>query len=1842
MIPSRTLFSGWARVCAIVGMAHLATVTWAASPTPATGDRVVIQLPFKHGFQFAGYYAAQMAGYFQEVGLDVELRPAADQEDPADEVIAGRADYGVLGAEVLMRRLNGDPLVLVTTVYQHSAFGLLVRADSSIRSPSDLVGRRVALSEGPRYAELWAMLFREGIRRERVVIVPERWHVNEVRSGEADATAAFFANFPQVFQEEGEYRVILPRNYGIDFYGDGLFTSEREARRRRDRVEAMQQAVIKGWTLAMRNPESVIDYMLREMPDRPPNLTQERLRAQAHAVQQLVAADLVEVGHVNQGRWAEIGRTFVELGMAPDTKRMEGFLGSHHGLSARTYRWLVWGGGAAGFVALIAFATFLWNVRLRRQIDQRTLALRRSERRFREVFNELPVAILEEDFTEVRRMLMVLKQRGVTDLGAYLEAHPAFVHECYLAIRITGANDAAVRMAGVATAEELRTRVAAVYSPGVDAAVRAELDAVWTDRRAISREMTHPVEAGQLRYSLMHWTVLETTDGQPDWGRVIVAFSDLTDLRQTEARLRSSEDRWELAVRGLNVGLYEFNFETGQTFYSERWKEIIGCQGAEIGSSRDEFWSRVHPDDLADVRARLEAHLDRREGHYRAEFRMRRKDGTYAWVLSRGLALFQDNGQPVRIVGSHSDITERKEAEEALRASESRWQAVVRATQDGIWDVDLVSGAVYHSERLKQMLGYGSEEFPDTRATFDDHLHPDDRKRVLGDLEEHLAGRTPVFRVEGRMRCKDGSYRWVLGRGQVVADVKGRRTRFIGSLTDITELKSAVQALRASEERWQLALRGSQDGIWEHNFITGENHYSDRWKEMLGFEPDEIGHTWEDFADRIHPADRDMVMGALEAHNRGETPLYTAEFRMACKDGAFKWILARGQALFDGDGHALRIAGSHTDVSERKAAEQALRVSEERYRRLFESNPSPMWVYDVETLRFLEVNAAAEHTYGHSRAAFLGMTVLDIWPPEERMHVREKLEQWGEHNPQLGGVWRHHRRDGSLLYVVATAHRHEFAGRPGMLVLTQDITERYLGEERLRVSEARYRALFESAVEGVYECAADGHFRAVNPALARLLGHASPAEMMEHLSAGRNALYVLPNRHREFIQALGNSDVVIDFESEVRCSDGSTKWISENARAFRNGGGDLVYLQGFVSDITERRRSEAALRASEERYRILFEHSPVAIVEYDYRAVGDWIEGLRDAGVADIEKYLAEHPHELSTALKRIIVVGMNEAMVKLVGGRSKQDVANQHEKIFAEDSYLARHRAFAAIWEGKTLIEGEFTLCALDGSTRRAYYRWWLPVRGGRLDLEWTQLVLVDLTDFKRTEAALAAERERLSVTLRAMAEGVVTTDMRGVVQFINHAAEELVGWAFGGAVGHSIDEIVVLRQQKSRAEVVVPVQQALAEHRVVDLPLPIVLLDRTGQTRLVEGRCAPLFSAQGEPMGAVLVIRDIAERARLEDEMLRASKLESVGILAGGIAHDFNNILTVVMGNLTLAQLDSQVMAAAGHWLQESERGVMRARDLTQQLLTFAKGGDPIRSAVRLQEVVRESASFALHGSKVRCEFDIEPTLWPADVDKGQIGQVVQNLVINAVQAMPEGGKIFVQLRNFIGQPERNQGPVGGRYVRINLTDTGVGIRQEHLARIFDPYFTTKQSGSGLGLATVYSIIRKHQGHIEVESELGKGTTFRLWLPAATSVPTTEKPSIGSAGRLAGRVLFMDDEDTIRRMAQALLGRLGFDVVTVADGAAAVRVYGEALKANRPFRVVVMDLTVPGGMGGRQAMEELLKLDPRVRAIVSSGYSSDPVLANYRQHGFKGVVAKPYRLTDLAKVMRAVLDER
>lgn len=407
------------------------------------------------------------------------------------------------------------------------------------------------------------------------------------------------------------------------------------------------------------------------------------------------------------------------------------------------------------------------------------------------------------------------------------------------------------------------------------------------------------------------------------------------------------------------------------------------------------------------------------------------------------------------------------------------------------------------------------------------------------------------------------------------------------------------------------------------------------------------------------------------------------------------------------------------------------------------------------------------------------------------------------------------------------------------------------------------------------------------------------------------------------------------------------------------------------------------------------------------------------------------------------------------------------------------------------------------------------------------------------------------------------------------------------------------------------------------------------------LEIRAVPIVDESGNVLMVAEHIRDITEKKKMEEELLKAQKLESLGVLAGGIAHDFNNLLTAIMGNISLAKVVAEPATKAFDRLVDAEKACERATGLTQQLLTFSRGGAPVKKTASIVQIISDSAGFMLRGSNVKCEFTLQKDLWAADVDEGQMGQVINNLVINADQAMPDGGVISVSAENVTITASDLLPLPAGRYILIAIQDQGEGISPQNLAKIFDPYFTTKERGSGLGLATVYSIIKRHQGHLEVESTEGVGSVFRLYIPASDKEiePVQHTGTETNSRDGFGRILVMDDEEIIREIAREILQHLGYEVEVCGDGKSALALYREALNSGHRFDAVIMDLTIQGGMGGKETMKALLDIDLAVKGIVSSGYNNDPILAHFREFGFSGVVSKPYTVRELQETLQELV---
>lgn len=477
----------------------------------------------------------------------------------------------------------------------------------------------------------------------------------------------------------------------------------------------------------------------------------------------------------------------------------------------------------------------------------------------------------------------------------------------------------------------------------------------------------------------------------------------------------------------------------------------------------------------------------------------------------------------------------------------------------------------------------------------------------------------------------------------------------------------------------------------------------------------------------------------------------------------------------------------------------------------------------------------------------------------------------------------------------------------------------------------------------------------------------------------------------------------------------------------------------------------------------------------------------------------------------------------------------------------------------------------------------------------------------------------------------------------YINEAAEKILGY--------SLEDY--LKEDKFYAKHILPEYYPRFLKEIEEMKagkdfvkkLVLAITAKDGRTVMMEFTVITVRDQKGKIVYIESLGRDITARELMEKEMAKAQKLESIGLLAGGIAHDFNNILTAILGSISLAKLEAGSPNMLHERLAHAEEHCLKAKELTNRLLTYSRGGSPLRKTSSMSRILQEAAAFALSGKNIRCKFDLADALWAAQIDEGQMHQVVHYLVNNAAEAMPNGGTIEIGARNIRLDTDQIPPLPAGNYVEWHIRDHGVGIPAEHMKKLFDPYFTTKQMGNikglGLGLAICYSIVKNHEGLIIVDSELAAGTIFTVYIPAVDEATSETEADVSADVKPSSKrkILLIDDEQILLDVTSSMLIHLGYEVATAQSHKDALNLYGKAKESGQPFSLIIIDLTMRGDEDGKTAINRWLTIHPEVRAVISSGYSHDPVIEEYWKYGFAGAIAKPYTLHELEKTLAKIV---
>jgi PAS domain S-box-containing protein len=791
------------------------------------------------------------------------------------------------------------------------------------------------------------------------------------------------------------------------------------------------------------------------------------------------------------------------------------------------------------------------------------------------------------------------------------------------------------------------------------------------------------------------------------------------------------------------------------------------------------------------------------------------------------------------------------------------------------------------------------------------------------------------------------------------------------------------------------------------------------------------------------------------------------------------------------------------------------------------------------------------------------------------------------------------------------------------------------GEEALRKSEERLRAAGKAAYDLIYEWDVASDALEWFGDIDGLLGYRKGEK-------SRDIKMWLDLIHPEDKVKLGNavelhrtSTEPIKYEYRVRQKDGTYRhWKDHGLPLFDDKGRPYKWI-GVCTDITEHKQAEEKIRESEEKYRVLVENAGEVILvaqdgclKFVNRRVFDLLgyrpEELEGKPFAD---YI--HPEDRKTVVERF---------VKRLEGEDLPHVYPFRIIDKTGENRWVEVDAVRIEWEGKPA-----TLNFLADITERKRAE---DVTRVNLVLQRLRNEILEMESEESWFNVLDCFHHELNGLIQYHGCGINIVDRENKNFFSYHITpsgpqQGDVTEFLPPALQYAMETQASV-YRRNRAEMTAYEDHlGFERNSVVDVPFAAgtiaISSDREDAFSEADIQVMEQFGQVMSEAHRRLV--DITERKRLEEEVQKVQNLESLGLLAGGIAHDFNNILTGVTTNLALLQYLLDKGSEEYEITIEAGQAAARIKDLTQQLMTFSKGGAPVKETASLDKLIRETTDLLLHGSNIQPVFHFADDLLSADIDTGQIGQVIQNLVLNADQAMPNGGMLKISAGNVEVEEEDESPLISGWCVKVSVADQGIGIPENILDQVFDPYFSTKATGHGLGLSICYSIIRRHSGHITVSSEVGVGTAFEFYLPASEKEATavTEQETKLSVG--TGRILLMDDEETIHRTVGRTLKLLGYEVGSVYEGDEALRAYKASIEQGSPYDVVIMDLTIPGGMGGKEAVGKLRQIDPQARVIVSSGYANDPVMADYEDYGFAGRVAKPVVIKELADVVKRIL---
>ncbi|MFC1838722.1 PAS domain S-box protein [Thermodesulfobacteriota bacterium] len=1291
----------------------------------------------------------------------------------------------------------------------------------------------------------------------------------------------------------------------------------------------------------------------------------------------------------------------------------------------------------------------------------------------------------------------------------------------------------------------------------------------------------------------------------------IISESGLKNLKEIESRkqIQESEELYRSVVEMVSDGVVLQDASGKILSWNKGVEEIFGITSDDAirKTSEGKRWPTIHEDGSKYEGKDHPFMRTLRTGKsYKNEIMgVSRPSGDLKWISINTMPIFKDNRKkPSAVFISFSDITESKLIQEKLKSQAKTLDSIFNSAPNILLLVNSEGrvekinhiGIEFTGREEVDIIGLLGGQVINCINSFDG--------KGCG-LNEECSDCTVRSRVEDTLLTgashdnEEGHMTFLKGEEKITLDLlistrlieSNGNKQVLVSLTNITKLKETEKSLKKSQEQYILAVRGSQDGIWDRDLRDNSLYLSPRWKEILGYEDHELPNAFSTFENLLHPDDKSRILDNIRNYLNDQIPVYSIEFRLQHKDGSYRWILARGEALRDENGIPYRMAGSHTDITEHKRNEKYYRMITD----LVDIAPNAITIHDFEG-NFYYANRKASEIHGYTPEEFMKLNLFDLHIPEEEILTNERREIVDKKGEVLFSA-NHIRKDGSIIPMEVYIKKVAWEDNPAILAVATDISERRQAETALQESERRFRTIVENVLDGMFIHDFKGKIIDVNETACKMVGY-NRSELI-----GMNISMVIPLKDRSKFpkrveQLLIANSVVI--EGEYLRKDSFLLPVEVSAKVVTHKENGLI--QAFARDITQRKEAEAKL-IFQAKLLDSVEQS-VVVTDQNGRIIywnpySEKLYGMKESEA--IGSFI------MDTTIPQLNENQLNEMIDRLNEGKSWS----------AELSF-----------QGKNEIE---TVIQVVNS----------PIFDENGELAAIIGIATDISEHKKDEQELDKVKNSLDEAQRIANVGNWEWDLRTNEIWWSDGLYRI--WDREKSDGPlSADDIM----EHIHPDDIKKLEKVMEEsYKTGKYNVNYRLIRYNDKAlRQIDSEGEIIYDDKGTPIKHFGVARDVTKERNLESQLQQAQKMESIGTLAGGIAHDFNNILSPIMLHSEMAMDELPPDDPLQHSMKEIFKAGERARDLVKQILTVARKKSEEKIALKSSLIVKEVINFlrSTIPATIDMQYHFKAKQDTILADPTQLNQILMNLCTNAAHAMGEkGGELEVILDNedvSMEKAKRSLTLSAGRHLKISVRDTGTGISPQVIDRIFEPYFTTKQTGegTGLGLAIINGIVQNYGGDIDVESEAGKGTTFHVYLPLIdVEISDTEEQKIKTPFGNE-RILFVDDEKAAVDAMQEILERLGYKVTPRTSSVEAL----EAFRNNPDaFDIVITDMTMPN-MTGKELASELKMLRPDIPIILCTGYSVQIDEKEAKKIGIDAFIMKPIIMNEMAKIIRELLD--